>query len=67
MQRGRDFYHGVANEWSPYFGYPMHGLPILTMVRGEHSSAQPRVDGQGGVSRARTRIADAAEERLNRG
>jgi hypothetical protein len=24
----------VAHEWSPYFGYPLHGLPILTMVRG---------------------------------
>jgi hypothetical protein len=24
----------VAQEWSPYFGYPLHGLPILTMVRG---------------------------------
>ena len=33
-QIGRDFYHGVAHEWSPYFGYPLHGLPILTMVRG---------------------------------
>jgi hypothetical protein len=28
-QIGRDFYHGVAHEWSPYFGYPLHGLPIL--------------------------------------
>jgi dihydroorotase-like cyclic amidohydrolase len=33
-QIGRDFYHGVAHEWSPYFGYPLHGLPTLTMVRG---------------------------------
>lgn len=31
---GQDFYHGVAREWSPYFGYPLHGLPMLTMVRG---------------------------------
>jgi dihydropyrimidinase len=31
---GRDFYHGVAREWSPYFGYPIRGLPVLTMVRG---------------------------------
>jgi len=31
---GRDFYHGVARDWSPYFGYPLRGLPVLTMVRG---------------------------------
>jgi dihydropyrimidinase len=31
---GRDFYHGVAREWSPYFDYPLRGLPTLTMVRG---------------------------------
>jgi dihydroorotase-like cyclic amidohydrolase len=31
---GEDFFHGVAREWSPYFGYPIHGLPVLTMVRG---------------------------------
>lgn len=31
---GRDFFHGVAREWSPYFGYPIRGLPTLTMVRG---------------------------------
>lgn len=30
----RDFYHGVAREWSPYFGHPLHGMPTLTMVRG---------------------------------
>ena len=32
---GRDFYHGIAREWSPFFGFPLHGLPVLTMVRGE--------------------------------
>jgi dihydroorotase-like cyclic amidohydrolase len=31
----RDFYHGIAHDWSPYFGFPLHGLPIMTMVRGE--------------------------------
>jgi len=30
----RGFYHGVAHEWSPFFGYPIHGLARLTMVRG---------------------------------
>ncbi len=32
---GRGFYHGVAYEWSPFFGFPLHGLPTMTMVRGE--------------------------------
>jgi dihydropyrimidinase len=33
-QIGRDLYRRVAHECSPYFGYSLLGLPILTMVRG---------------------------------
>jgi dihydropyrimidinase len=32
---GRNFYHGLARDWSPYFGFRLHGLPVMTMVRGE--------------------------------
>jgi dihydropyrimidinase len=31
---GRDFFHGVARDWSPYFDFPIRGAPTLTMVRG---------------------------------
>jgi dihydropyrimidinase/dihydroorotase len=31
----RGFYHGIAHDWSPFFGFPLHGLPVMTMVRGE--------------------------------
>jgi dihydropyrimidinase len=31
---GPGFYHGVAHEWSPFFGFPIRGLARLTMVRG---------------------------------
>ena len=33
-QIGDDHFHGVAREWSPYLGYPIRGMPVLTMVRG---------------------------------